>query len=163
MLETDTFLVHCDQPSPAEGDLCAGEWAETRVTPQSFDMRQAPVAVGYFLGDYIGLTGTDAFVAFFAQTNSTADRPPSTPVSSAHSHSLTGWTKRRPRLAELLRSPRPNGHRIEEPAPRYALAAGFRVPCQGAARRRVKCIAGRRVDRHGHEPAAGCAITLRPC
>jgi len=81
VLETDTFLVHCDQPSPAEGDLCAGEWEETRVTPQSFDMRQAPVAVGYFLGDYIGLTGTDAndggasdaFVAFFAQTNSTAD------------------------------------------------------------------------------------------
>ena len=88
VLETDTFLVHCDQPSATEGDLCAGEWEETRVTPQSFDMRQAPVAVGYFLGDYIGLTGTDenddgasdTFVAFFAQSNNAAD--PATVYSS---------------------------------------------------------------------------------
>ena len=88
VLETDTFLVHCDQPSPTEVDLCAGEWEETRVTPQSFDMRQAPVAVGYFLGDYIGLTGTDdnddgasdTFVAFFAQSNNPAD--PATIYSS---------------------------------------------------------------------------------
>ena len=87
VLETDAFLVHCDEPSDTEDDLCAGEWEETRVTPTSFDLRQAPVAQGYFLGDYIGLTGTDAdddasetFVSFFTQSNNTAD--PATIYSS---------------------------------------------------------------------------------
>jgi hypothetical protein len=88
VLETDAFLVHCDDPSATEGDLCGGEWEETRVTPTSFDLRQAPVAQGYFLGDYIGLAGTDAdddgssetFVSFFTQSNTTAD--PATIYSS---------------------------------------------------------------------------------
>jgi hypothetical protein len=31
-------------------------WREERVTPTSFDMRTAPVARGYFVGDYEGLT-----------------------------------------------------------------------------------------------------------
>ena len=29
-------------------------WSEERVTPTSFDMRQAPNARGFFVGDYIG-------------------------------------------------------------------------------------------------------------
>ena len=88
VLETDAFLVHCDDPSATDDDRCAGEWEETRVTPTSSDLRQAPVAQGYFLGDYIGLAGTDAndddpsetFASFFTQSNSAAD--PATIYSS---------------------------------------------------------------------------------
>jgi hypothetical protein len=87
-LETDAFLVHCDEPSPTDDDLCAGEWEETRITPTSFDHRQAPDAGGLFLGDYIGLVDTDAdgdgvsdtFVPFFTQSNDESD--PSTIYSS---------------------------------------------------------------------------------
>jgi hypothetical protein len=32
---------------------------ETRITPTSFNIREAPFARGYFLGDYVGLTATD--------------------------------------------------------------------------------------------------------
>jgi hypothetical protein len=86
-LETDAFLVHCDEPSSA-GDLCASGWEETPVTETSFDMRAAPVARGFFLGDYIGLAGTDTdgsagsdtFVGFFTQSNDTSD--PATVYSS---------------------------------------------------------------------------------
>jgi hypothetical protein len=44
--------------------------SETRITPTSFDMLNAPNAGGLFLGDYQGLdvNGT-AFVPFFVQTN----------------------------------------------------------------------------------------------
>jgi hypothetical protein len=51
-LSTDLWLIHC------HGD-CAdpGSWMdETRVTPKSFDMRAAPPAGGFFIGDYIGLS-----------------------------------------------------------------------------------------------------------
>ncbi len=43
---------------------------ETRITPTSFDILNAPNAGGLFLGDYEGLdvNGT-AFVPFFVQTN----------------------------------------------------------------------------------------------
>jgi hypothetical protein len=88
VLETDAFLVHCDAPDASADDLCGGDWEETRVTPESFDMRSAPVARGYFLGDYLGLSGTDtdddgqadAFVGFFTQSNS--DQDPGTIYSS---------------------------------------------------------------------------------
>jgi hypothetical protein len=53
--ETDYFVSQCAQPDPAASDLCAGDWVETRVTAESFDLRQAPVARGLFLGDYVGL------------------------------------------------------------------------------------------------------------
>ena len=48
----------------------AGSWsADTRVTPQSFDMSAAPEARGQFLGDYMGMTtnGT-TFEPFFIQS-----------------------------------------------------------------------------------------------
>jgi hypothetical protein len=56
--DTDYFVSQCAEPDAAEPDLCAGEWAETRVTASSFDLRGAPVSVGrgFFLGDYVGLT-----------------------------------------------------------------------------------------------------------
>lgn len=80
ILETDAFLVHCDAPT-STGDLCDGDWEETPVTDVSFDMRAAPVARGFFLGDYIGLAGTDTddiagsdtFVGFFTQSNDADD------------------------------------------------------------------------------------------
>lgn len=43
---------------------------ETRITPTSFDMLNAPNAGGLFLGDYQGLAASDtAFYPFFVQTN----------------------------------------------------------------------------------------------
>ena len=45
-------------------------WSEERVTPGSFDIRAAPFAGGYFLGDYQGLTAySDRFVAYSTLTN----------------------------------------------------------------------------------------------
>jgi hypothetical protein len=53
--DTDFFLVQCQAAcnNPAS-------WVghETRVTVASFDSRQAPVARGFFLGDYVGLDNT---------------------------------------------------------------------------------------------------------
>jgi hypothetical protein len=65
---TDAFVVHCHAncANPAS-------WGnETRVTDASFDSRKAPVARGFFLGDYEGL-GSDgsAVFPFFAMTHGT--------------------------------------------------------------------------------------------
>ncbi|MGI9301580.1 MAG: hypothetical protein ACR2RB_02580 [Gammaproteobacteria bacterium] len=44
--------------------------AEQRVTTESFDLRQAPVARGYFPGDYVNCSSTDNdFVCAFTRTN----------------------------------------------------------------------------------------------
>jgi hypothetical protein len=43
---------------------------ERRVTQESFDLRQAPIAGGYFPGDYVNCTSTDNdFVCAFTRTN----------------------------------------------------------------------------------------------
>ena len=43
---------------------------EHRVTPESFDLRQAPIARGYFPGDYVNVSSTDNdFVCGFTRTN----------------------------------------------------------------------------------------------
>lgn len=64
-LDTDYFAVHCHSvcSNPASWD-----GSEERLTPQSFDIRRAPYARGYFLGDYMGLAnaGQD-FLALFGQ------------------------------------------------------------------------------------------------
>jgi hypothetical protein len=67
---TDHWLVHCHPGT--ENCAAAGGWDdpgdEVRVTPASFDSRQAPVARGFFLGDYVGLDDDGSnFTAFFAQ------------------------------------------------------------------------------------------------
>lgn len=52
---TDFWAISCDI---SNGDNCrtAGGWGnEVRLTPTSFDMLNAPVARGHFLGDYMGL------------------------------------------------------------------------------------------------------------
>jgi hypothetical protein len=44
--------------------------AEHRITPKSFDLRQAPIARGYFPGDYVNCSSTDNdFVCAFTRTN----------------------------------------------------------------------------------------------
>ena len=61
-LSTDVWLLHCH----ADCDTTAGWTDETRVTPASFDMRAAPPAGGFFVGDYIGLTSSgDDFASLF--------------------------------------------------------------------------------------------------
>jgi len=67
-LKTDYFVVHCHA-----GCTNPANWGnEIRLTKKSFDMRQAPVARGFFVGDYEGLAsaGND-LVAFFSQPNGT--------------------------------------------------------------------------------------------
>lgn len=78
ILATDQWAVHCDAGEDCSQSTSWDE--ETRVTPASFDMRQAPFARGYFTGDYEGLsfarndgdtTGptTDVFVSYFSQAH----------------------------------------------------------------------------------------------
>jgi hypothetical protein len=51
-------------------------WTTQQVTPTSFDMKKAPVARGFFTGDYEGLDHAgDTFKAFFVQTNEAAGNP----------------------------------------------------------------------------------------
>ena len=56
-------------------DSGASFHGETRITSTSFDSRTAPVARGFFLGDYEGLVpmGTNSFGALFVKTNCNAD------------------------------------------------------------------------------------------
>ena len=57
---TDEFIIHSHDGGAT--------WAENRLTPVSFDLEQAPVSRGYFLGDYEGLTSAGArFMPFFTQ------------------------------------------------------------------------------------------------
>ena len=67
--------------NPAGGTLDTDYWATTarngnatfspreRLTPQSFDMRTAPDAGGFFVGDYEGLTNTGNFLPVFVTAN----------------------------------------------------------------------------------------------
>jgi hypothetical protein len=70
-LSTDYWVVHCH----AVTSDCTNEssWGdENQLAPTSFDMRSAPYAIGYFLGDYEALDnfGT-TFTPFFIQANGT--------------------------------------------------------------------------------------------
>lgn len=68
-LETDYFLAH----SHDQGRTWVNE---TRVTPASFDMRKAPVARGFFVGDYeaLAVVGND-FKPFFVQSGAVQSAP----------------------------------------------------------------------------------------
>jgi len=58
------FIPDFGLSSTSEGD--------TRLTDESFDTRRAPVARGFFLGDYAGLTASaNVFVPFFTITTPT--------------------------------------------------------------------------------------------
>jgi hypothetical protein len=59
-LPTDYWFLH----SHTDG----ASWAESRITPTSFDMRDAPFARGLFTGDYEGLAVQDGnFLTLFSQ------------------------------------------------------------------------------------------------
>jgi hypothetical protein len=65
---TEAFISHCHPDS--EDCFVAASWGdEAAVTDAPFDSRRAPVARGFFLGDYVGLgqSGT-AFFPFFTVT-----------------------------------------------------------------------------------------------
>jgi hypothetical protein len=64
-LLTDYFVVHCH---PSAGCANAANWGnEIRLTNNSFDMRQAPFALGFFTGDYEGLaSGGNDLLTFFS-------------------------------------------------------------------------------------------------
>jgi hypothetical protein len=65
-LDTDYFAVSCE--STSENCASAASWEEERITPASFDIRRAPFARGYFLGDYMGLDNDGAdFASMFGQ------------------------------------------------------------------------------------------------
>jgi Neuraminidase (sialidase) len=58
----DHFLVHSHDGGAT--------WSETRLTPTSFDVEAAPVARGYFLGDYVGLAARGgSFVSLYVRAN----------------------------------------------------------------------------------------------
>jgi hypothetical protein len=68
-LPVDYFVVHSHDRGAT--------WFEARLTPASFDVENAPLSRGYFLGDYQGLANNgEAFKSFFVQTNTgnTANR-----------------------------------------------------------------------------------------
>lgn len=65
--DTDLWLAHCH----AGGEDCAdpASWTDEAHVAGPFDSRQAPVARGFFLGDYVGLgRAGDGFAPFFVQT-----------------------------------------------------------------------------------------------
>jgi hypothetical protein len=67
-LGTDRFVVHCHPTSPSACTDPANWGSEVRLTDETFNMRQAPLARGWFVGDYVG-TGTDGsdFLPFWSQ------------------------------------------------------------------------------------------------
>lgn len=65
-LDTDVWVLRS-----ANG---GATWSEERVTPASFDMRQAPVARGFFVGDYIGTAAAgETFTPYFTMSNPATD------------------------------------------------------------------------------------------
>ena len=73
----DTATALTDYWFRASTDAGATWGPSQRVTPTSFDMKKAPVARGFFVGDYEGLDhGGSAFKVFFAQANSSGSGSP---------------------------------------------------------------------------------------
>jgi hypothetical protein len=68
-LKTDAFIVHCHAATVSCADPASWSGNETRLTPTSFDMRKAPVARGFFVGDYEGLAAVgNEFKPLFVQS-----------------------------------------------------------------------------------------------
>jgi hypothetical protein len=67
-LATDEFLVHCHPTTPTACTDPANGGAEVKQTDASYNMRQAPFAGGWFVGDYVGLdTDGQDFLPFWSQ------------------------------------------------------------------------------------------------
>jgi hypothetical protein len=73
-LPTDYWAVHC-HPATVGGCSNARDYGdEIPLTDTSFDMENAPIARGYFVGDYEGLANAGPFFgSFFSQTESAND------------------------------------------------------------------------------------------
>ena len=71
-LLTDYWAVHC-HPASIGGCSDADDYGdEIRLTDASFDMEKAPVARGYFVGDYEGLANAGSgFGSLFSQSEGT--------------------------------------------------------------------------------------------
>ena len=68
-LLTDHWMVHC-HPSSSPCATDPASWSETPVTDAPFDLSEAPVAGGLFVGDYHGLASEGgSFLPFFSQTH----------------------------------------------------------------------------------------------
>jgi hypothetical protein len=67
---TDHWAVFCTIGEDAPDCTSASSWGgELRLTRRSFDMLEAPIARGYFLGDYVGLERAgDAVVPVYGVT-----------------------------------------------------------------------------------------------
>jgi hypothetical protein len=67
-LGTDEFLIHCHPTTPTTC-IDAGNWGqEVKQTDTTYDMRQAPFARGWFVGDYVGMdTDSADFLPFWTQ------------------------------------------------------------------------------------------------
>src|SRR5829696_2037514 len=66
ILGTDQWAVHCH----SNCQLQSSWGSEERITDSTFDMRDAPFARGWFLGDYEGLASDEnEFISFFSQTH----------------------------------------------------------------------------------------------
>jgi hypothetical protein len=69
-LPTDYFLVHCHQSGSVSCANAANWGNEVQLTDVSFDMRQTPLARGFFTGDYEGLTASgNKFGALFSMSH----------------------------------------------------------------------------------------------
>jgi hypothetical protein len=67
-LPTDQWFIHCHATSDCTDPA---NWAESHVAGP-FDIENAPIAGGYFLGDYEGLDSIGTtFTSFFSQTTAT--------------------------------------------------------------------------------------------
>jgi Neuraminidase (sialidase) len=70
---------------------------EQRITPASFDLRTAPVARGFFLGDYEALQPSGSgFLTVFVKTNCDAPYPDANPLCAAASSNITPTSNTNP-------------------------------------------------------------------
>jgi hypothetical protein len=67
-LGTDEFIVHCHPDTPTTCTNPASWENEVRATDVSYNMREAPFARGFFVGDYVGMdTDGSDFLPFWSQ------------------------------------------------------------------------------------------------
>jgi hypothetical protein len=67
-LGTDEFIIHCHPDTPTSCTDAANWGSEVRLTDASYNMRQAPFARGWFVGDYVGMdTDGEDFLPFWTQ------------------------------------------------------------------------------------------------
>jgi BNR/Asp-box repeat len=71
-LGTDEFLIHCHPTTPTACTDPANWGQEVRQTDASYNMRQAPFARGWFVGDYVGMdTDGQDFLPLWTQPSGT--------------------------------------------------------------------------------------------